>query len=285
MSKTKDARLEVVGNPIAHSWSPQIHQAFAAQFDRTLSYEKSLVALDGFAEHASQFFASGGIGMNVTVPFKEEAFKFVEIASPTAIEAGAVNTIRIEDGVICGDNTDGIGLVNDLEQRWNCQLAEASVLILGAGGSARGLVAPMASAGVDTILCANRTVEKAEILVEKALEQGVQSCALPLPVSTAELDRVASGVDVVINTTSLGLSGDLKLDQLCEPGVISGRICYDLSYGAKAQFQRLTQAAGASSSIDGLGMLVEQAAESYFLWFGERPDTRPVYRELSVSAR
>lgn len=273
-------RLEVVGNPIAHSLSPMIHQAFAQQFGRDIDYVKQEVALDGFHAHAEQFLAAGGYGMNVTVPFKQDAFAFVTQHSPAAQLAGAVNTICVTDGVPFGHNTDGIGLINDLAQRWQLPLKGKTVLLLGAGGSTRGLLEPLVQAGVGRLLIANRTLAKANELIHMLADR-IPATALALPVSQPALTALGidGQIDVVINTTSIGLQPATELTALIEPPVLAGTFCYDLSYGANARFAQLA-APAARRSVDGLGMLVEQAAVSYHLWFAEQPQTEPVYQAL-----
>ncbi|MGK0258728.1 MAG: shikimate dehydrogenase [Candidatus Azotimanducaceae bacterium] len=290
-------KLQVVGNPITHSRSPEIHTAFAQQFERDLSYEKVQVELDGFSQHADAFLRNGqGLGMNITVPFKEDAFRYADELDRFAEQAGAVNTLRRDKGRVIGYNTDGVGLVRDITDRWQCVLNNKVVLILGAGGSTRGILRPLLIAGVKAIVIANRTFEKAELLVRQSASERVT--AAHLPVALTVLDPIgAEGFDVVINTTSLGLqsaSAHIKdnikdniednasqgIDALVDVALVKDTFCYDLSYGAQARFCQWAQAAGARQSVDGLGMLVEQAAESYALWFSERPLTEPVYLQL-----
>ncbi len=280
MSSTPEVQLEVVGNPIKHSWSPQIHQDFASQFARNISYEKTEVALDAFAQHAETFFNLGGLGMNVEVPFKEDAYRFASVLSPGAKLAGAVNTLHQIDGQVYGYNTDGVGLVNDLTHRFGCALAGRRVLVLGAGGSAKGLLTPLVQAQVAEIVWANRTPEKAHELAATTRAAGVASRGVGLPVTRAV---VGDEINLIINTTSVGLQGAAELNKLCAPTLIAGRICYDLSYGANARFQQWTAQHGAAQSLDGLGMLVEQAAQSFFHWFGERPVTEPIYQRLRTT--
>jgi shikimate dehydrogenase len=282
-------KLQVVGNPITHSRSPEIHTAFAQQFGRDLSYEKVQVELDGFSQHADAFLRNGqGLGMNITVPFKEDAFRYADELDRFAEQAGAVNTLRRDKGRVIGYNTDGVGLVRDITDRWQCVLNNKVVLIIGAGGSTRGILRPLLIAGVKAIVIANRTFEKAELLVRQCASERVT--AAQLPVALTVLDPIgAEGFDVVINTTSLGLqsaSANIEdnasqgIDALVDVALVKDTFCYDLSYGAQARFCQWAQAADARQSVDGLGMLVEQAAESYALWFSERPLTEPVYLQL-----
>lgn len=279
-------KLQVAGNPITHSRSPEIHAAFAQQFQRDLSYEKVQVKLDGFSQHADAFLRNGqGFGMNVTVPFKEDAYHYADELDPLAQQAGAVNTLRREGGRVIGYNTDGVGLVRDIVDRWQCPLRDKVVLIIGAGGSTRGILGPIMSAGVKAIVIANRTYHRAESLANQSHSRSV--AAAHLPVARTVLDQFeGASFDVVINTTSLGLqsanvSGSSQgIDALVDVALIKGTFCYDLSYGPQARFCQWAQVAGARQSVDGLGMLVEQAAESYALWFAERPLTESVYQQL-----
>ena len=278
--------LQVVGNPITHSRSPEIHAAFAQQFERNLSYEKVQVELDGFTHHADAFLRHGqGLGMNVTVPFKEDAYRYADELDPLAQQAGAVNTLRREGDRVIGYNTDGVGLVRDIVDRWQCPLRNKVVLIIGAGGSTRGILRPILSAGVKAVVIANRTYERAELLVRQSHSRRV--AAARLPVASTDGDQFeGAGFDVVINTTSLGLqsantrAASQGIDALIDVALVKGTFCYDLSYGPQARFCQWARAASARQSVDGLGMLVEQAAESYALWFAERPQTDPVYQQL-----
>lgn len=285
MKKTgsETCKLQVVGNPIGHSKSPDIHQAFARQFDRSLDYQKALVDVDSFDQHATDFFANqGGLGMNVTVPFKEAACSFVNHLATSAEQAGAVNTVKYTNGQSWGHNTDGVGLINDITRRWQFPLAGRLALILGAGGSTRGILQPLVDAGVATVVVANRTAAKAARLVERIKAQGIAAFVVPLPVTLASLASVTGGLklpEVVINTTSIGLQLD-AMDSLMAPEVLTQAFCYDLSYGTQARFHSWAKTAGALKSVDGLGMLVEQAAASYNIWFQEWPDTEPVYQQL-----
>ena len=268
-TKTKNRYL-VVGNPIAHSRSPQIHGAFAQQLGDEIVYDKVEVELGGFAKFADQFKASGGKGMNVTVPFKIDAFNYVGTVDEHARAAAAVNTIKFDaGGQSHGFNTDGIGLLRDLTGRHQVELAGKHVLLIGAGGAAQGALLPLLQSGIRRLTLMNRTVEKAQQLLQQPefTRVGVELSAQPLNV----LDEFA---DLVINATSFGL-GDEAIS--LQPNLVDGAFCYDMSYGSAAKFFRWAAACGAVTSVDGLGMLVEQAAQSYFIWLGHQPDTQPVY--------
>jgi shikimate dehydrogenase len=260
----------VVGNPIAHSRSPEIHGAFAKQLGDQIVYDKVEVELGGFAKFADQFKASGGKGMNVTVPFKIDAYDYVDRVDEHARAAAAVNTIKFGVGTLSqGFNTDGIGLLRDLTDRHNFDLKDKHVLLIGAGGAAQGALLPLLQAGIRRLTLMNRTVEKAQLLLQRPefTKVGVELSARPLNL----LDEPA---DLVINATSFGL-GDEPVP--LQPGLVNDAFCYDMSYGSAAKFSRWAATAGALMSVDGLGMLVEQAAQSYFIWHGHHPQTQPVY--------
>lgn len=264
----------VVGNPIAHSRSPEIHQAFARQFGRTISYERVLLEKGQLPGFADDFFAQGGLGMNVTVPFKVEAYDYAASTDPMATAAHAVNTLAAStSGGPKGYNTDGIGLCADLEQRYGVKLAGAKIVILGAGGATAGVIQPLLAANPQALIIANRTLSTAQHLV--ALHTSPSGMRTDL--HACGLDQLSGDFDLVINATSIGLSGvNIEFD----PGLVSGAFCYDMSYGRAATFAGWASANGASESVDGLGMLVEQAAQSFFLWTGLRPETNPVCAQL-----
>ena len=268
MNLTLD-RYGVMGNPIAHSKSPQIHRLFADQVGQAVSYEALLAPLDGFADAVAQFHADGGKGLNITVPFKEHAWQLVNELSPRAELAGAVNTIKFEDdGAWFGDNTDGVGLVRDITVNHAIGLSGRRVLLLGAGGAIRGVLQPLLEQNPEAILVANRTADKAVELAKIFNRLG--------EIHGVGLDTLAGQqFDVIVNGTAASLHGaELPLpDDL----LAAGGCCYDMMYSAEATvFQHWARGHGARLALDGLGMLVEQAAESFFLWRGVRPDTVPV---------
>jgi len=266
-------RYAVMGNPIAHSKSPVIHRLFAEQTNQKMEYTAILVELGGFAIAANSFAGHGGKGLNVTVPFKQDAWEFVSVRSPRATRAGAVNVINFRsDGGIYGDNTDGVGLVRDLARNLGVNIAGKSVLVLGAGGAVRGVLEPVLSEHPAKVVIANRTLEKA---VELAGIFGSLG-----DIVACRLDRLASlpAFDLVINGTAASLQGQ-ALDL---PGpIVRNAVCYDMMYGkAPTPFMVWAMLQGASAAHDGLGMLVEQAAESFYIWRGVRPRSQPVIQTL-----
>jgi shikimate dehydrogenase len=281
---TAAERYLVVGNPIAHSRSPEIHAAFARQTGEAIAYERLLVPIEppaSFARAMSAFFAGGGRGANVTLPFKEQAFGFASRHSERAGLAEAVNTLVLLDGGVFGDNTDGPGLVADLQQRLGVALAGKRVLLLGAGGAARGVVMSLLQAGVAELAVANRTPARAEVLAGRFN----QSAALRdgrLPPVKALAQEAATPADVIINATS---SGVLDAPHLLPAGLFRDcLLAYDCAYGPRpTAFMEQAQRGGAAVVSDGLGMLVEQAAESFLIWRGVRPSTAPVYRDLRAA--
>lgn len=266
-------RYAVIGNPVAHSLSPRIHALFAAHCAQQLSYEKLLAPLDGFSGLVRRFQAEGGKGANVTLPFKLEALALCDQLSERAQRAGAVNTLSLNaDGQIHGDNTDGAGLLRDLQGNHGVALAGLRVLLLGAGGAARGALGPLVDAKPAVITIANRTPVKAQDLATVfANDIALEACAYH------ELDDKT--FDVIINSTSAGLVGDTP--PLPDDVLRSGGLAYDMFYGdAPTPFLSWAAAHGAGVTADGLGMLVEQAAESFFIWHSVRPDTLPVLKAL-----
>ena len=260
-------RYAVFGHPIAHSKSPQIHAAFARQTGQDMSYEAILAPKDGFADCVATFIAAGGRGANVTVPFKEEAFRLASRLSPRAQRAGAVNTLVFEADGIFGDNTDGAGLVADLSRNLHCTVAGKRVLLLGAGGAARGVIEPLLDQQPAALVIANRTVSRAEELAE-LFGRGVRACGF---------DAADTPFDLVINATAASLAGDLPP---LSPRVFTpDTLAYDMMYGRDTPFLDFARTHGARTA-DGLGMLVEQAAEAFCLWRGVRPDTAPVIAVL-----
>ncbi len=264
-------RYAVMGNPVQHSLSPLIHAWFAEQTHQALVYEAIEVPVDGFPEAVARFQAEGGRGLNVTVPFKEAAWELADERSVRAEEAGAVNTLVLrDDGGRYGDNTDGVGLVRDLE-RLGWSLAGRRLLILGAGGAVRGVLGPLLAAAPREVVIANRTLARAEALVARFAARGSLAAR-----RFEDLDGAA--FDVVINGTSASLAGELPpVPEAC----VRGACVYDMMYGARpTPFLEWATAAGARHGADGLGMLVEQAAEAFFVWRGVRPQTAQVLRDL-----
>jgi shikimate dehydrogenase len=270
---TGQDRYAVFGNPIKQSKSPVIHAMFAQQCSQAMVYRAVRIELDGFARATSQFFDDGGAGLNVTVPFKQEAFEFAHRLSARAARAGAVNTLtRAADGAIEGDNTDGIGLARDLIANLGWAVQGLRVLLLGAGGAARGVLEPLLRERPQELLVVNRTAARAAQLAQEFADIG--------PLEGGAYDLIgARQFDLVINATSAGLSGtvpDLPGALLTERSC-----CYDLVYSVEpTPFMRWSAHHAAWAVADGLGMLVEQAAESFYIWRKVRPATRPVINQL-----
>lgn len=268
-------RYAVVGNPIGHSKSPRIHAEFARQTGQDLSYEALLAPLDGFAAAVDAFRAEGGKGMNVTVPFKQEAWRYATALTERARLAEAVNTLRFDGTGVLGDNTDGAGLVRDVTINLNLAVRGRRVLLMGAGGAARGVLLPLLEQQPASFVIANRTADKAVRLAAQFAPYG--------RLAGSGYEALAGqAFDLVINATSASLSDALPP---LPPGVFApGSLAYDMMYGkGLTPFLEFARAQGAALLADGLGMLVEQAAESFFLWRGVRPDTRPVIELLKAS--
>lgn len=266
-------RYAVFGNPISHSKSPFIHGQFAAPTQESLTYEAILAPVDGFEASLTAFFNAGGKGANVTVPFKEQAFALCDSISPEAKLAGAVNTLSLlADGTIRGDNTDGLGLVADLIANLG-SLQDQRVLLIGAGGAARGCILPLLNAGIAQLTISNRTHTKAQLLVD--IFTSVDNGAYVSKVTAVEMSELAGEFDIIINSTSASLAGELP--PLPAHIITTQTVCYDMMYGASVTaFNQWALSQGAAKAIDGLGMLVGQAAKSFTLWRGVEPDTQVV---------
>jgi len=268
-------RLAVIGHPVAHSRSPQIHARFALGCGHAVDYTRIEAPLAGFVDTMRAFAASGARGCNVTVPFKGEAFAACARLTERARRAEAVNTISFEADGWLGDNTDGAGLVRDLEANAGVPLRGKRVLVLGAGGGAAGALDPLLAARPAALVVANRTPEKARALVER-----FAACAarLDVPLSAAALEAPGSGFDVLVNATAASLQA--AVPPLPAGTLGTGALALDMMYGAAAMpFLQWARGQGAIAR-DGLGMLVEQAAEAYFAWFGVRPDSFAVLTAL-----
>ena len=275
MTTTID-RYAVFGNPIAHSKSPQIHTQFAEQTKQSLIYTAELVEIGQFEQAVKDFIASNGKGLNVTVPFKEDAWSCATQHSARAQRAGAVNTLVLQaDGSLFGDTTDGIGLVRDLMKNHSVTIKDKDILLIGAGGAVRGVLQALLEQQPASLLIANRTKHKAEQLAEDFSDLGaINGCGL---------DEINDACfDIVINGTSASLQGDLPPipDTIFKTGACS----YDMMYAAQATpFMQWSTGNGAKQVFDGLGMLVEQAAESFYIWRGVKPETSPVIKQLRQS--
>ena len=264
-------RYCVIGNPVSHSKSPEIHAAFALQTGQALIYERCEAPLDGFAATIANLIAAGYKGANVTVPFKLDAAALATVLSPRAAAAGAVNTLLFSDGVISGDNTDGAGLVNDITGNAGFAIQGRRVLLLGAGGAARGAILPLLGEAPSELVIANRGRANAEALAERFAAPGIH-------IAACTFEEVGGPFDLVVNATSASRAGELPPLPV---GIFTpNTLALDMMYGNKpTPFMTFAQACGALPR-DGLGMLVEQAAEAFFLWRGVRPHTAGVLEQL-----
>lgn len=266
-------RYAVIGNPISHSQSPFIHNEFAKQTDEALIYERVLAPLDGFDAVVQEFIQLGGRGMNITVPFKLEAAKLCTHLSERARIAQAANTLSfLENGEIHGDNTDGVGLVRDIVSNLDCALNDRSILMLGAGGAVRGVLLPLLEQAPASITLVNRTRKKAEQLAQECAQNGT--------IDVLDYAALAGRTfDIIINGTSTSLNDELP--PLPEGVFAKTILAYDMMYAAGlTPFLRRAQTENVQILADGLGMLVEQAAESFFIWRGIYPETRSVIGKL-----
>lgn len=263
----------MIGNPIAHSKSPEIHARFAQQTAQHLAYDRVLAPVDGFAQTVRDLIAQGCKGANVTVPFKLEAYALATTLTERAKAAGAVNTLKFDGDMILGDNTDGIGLVADIVRNAGAVVEGSKVLLLGAGGAARGVILPLLEQRPQQLVIANRTLAKAEELAAQFAAQG--------PVTANAFDSMCEEFDIVINATSASLSSDLPP---IAPEIIGpATFVYDMMYGKEPTvFMHFATERGARVR-DGLGMLIEQAAEAFYVWRGVRPDTAAVYAALRAA--
>lgn len=269
-------RYAVIGNPVAHSQSPRIHTMFAQQTSQGLSYEAILAPLDGFARVVEDFRQAGGKGLNVTLPFKLDARNYVDECNHRAELAGAVNTISfLADGTTKGDNTDGLGLLTDLTQNNDVVITARDVLVLGAGGAVRGVLEPLIEAKPARLMIANRTVSRAIRLQKDFADLGdIGACGFA--------DLKNQRFDLIINATSAGIKG--QMPPIPETVLRAGGHCYDMFYAKQpTPFVQWGKQHGAAKSLDGIGMLVEQAAESFLLWRGMRPATQAVIEVLRTA--
>ena len=270
-------RYGVMGYPVSHSRSPVIHRLFALQTGQEIQYELLQVSPEKLETAIRQFQRTGGKGLNITVPHKQAVTRLVEQMSERASTAGAVNTLTFREGEILGDNTDGFGLLRDLVVNLGLTIEGSNILILGAGGATRGIVGPLLEMEPVSLRIANRTLDKAEALVDRFDDAG--------PVSACSFDAVPvdDRYDLVINATSAGLQGDTP--PYPAAAVSRKTVCYDLSYGLRpTPFSVWARDIGAIRSVMGWGMLVEQAAESFRIWRDVRPDTAPVLKQMSITA-
>lgn len=262
----------VMGNPISHSKSPSIHTLFAEQTQQSILYTAIYVDIEGFKQAVGNFSAAGGKGLNITVPFKQEAWALVTNRSERAERAGAVNTIKIEDDQLFADNTDGVGLVNDLTINNDIELKDKKILLMGAGGAARGVLVPLLKQNPSFLFVANRTPDRAKDLASAFADLG--------SIEGGGYEHIPEQkFDVVINATAASLQGDLP--PLPDNLLNDNASCYDMMYGAKpTPFMEWATDHKAKKVLDGLGMLVEQAAESFYIWRNVKPETKSVIEKL-----
>ena len=266
-----------MGYPVSHSRSPIIHRLFATQTGEDIQYELLQVTPEKLETAVRQFQRTGGKGLNITVPHKGEVTKLVDQMSERATTAGAVNTLTFQDGKVLGDNTDGIGLLRDLAVNLGLSIDGANILILGAGGATRGIVGPLLEMQPSSLRIANRTLDRAEALADQFSSSG------PVSASRFDVVPVSEPYDLIINATSAGLKGDAP--PYPAEAISETTFCYDLSYGLKpTPFSVWARENGATQSVMGWGMLVEQAAESFNIWRGVRPDTASVLKRMTIAA-
>ena len=270
-------RYGVMGYPVSHSRSPVIHRLFALQTEQDMQYELLQVTPEKLETAVRQFQRTGGKGLNITVPHKSTVARLVDKTSARAATAGAVNTLSLRDGEIHGDNTDGIGLLRDLSVNLGVNLEGANILILGAGGATRGIVGPLLEMSPASLRIANRTLGKAQEIAEHFARSG------PVTACRFNVVPVSEPYDLIINATSAGLQGDTP--PYPAAAITEQTYCYDLSYGLTATpFSVWARDNGAAHSVMGWGMLVEQAAESFHIWRGIRPNTAPVLKQMHINA-
>lgn len=272
-------RYAVVGNPVSHSKSPQIHAEFARQTGQDMEYGRLLAPLDGFRAAVDAFRREGGRGLNVTLPFKLEAFALADQRSQRALDAEAANTLKFDADSIFSDNTDGVGLLRDLEVNLSFPLAGRRIVLMGAGGAVQGTLGPLIAARPALLTIANRTLAKAQRLVARF---SAQAATAGTHLEASDYAALAGGAfDLVVNGTSAGLHG--ALPELPGGVFAIGALAYDMMYGnGPTAFLQHAQGQGAARLADGIGMLVEQAAESFLVWRGVRPHTAPVIAQLTT---
>lgn len=275
-------RYAVIGNPIEQSKSPLIHTAFAQVTGQDIVYSKVLSPLGDFATTVDAFRAAGGRGMNVTAPFKLDAFAYATDLAPSAQLAGAVNALKFEGDKVFAENFDGVGLVRDVVHNLGCPLKGRKILVMGAGGATRGALLPILSQGPAELVIVNRTVAKAQELAVMAQKSQNANANAGVPVRGIGYDGLqVESFDVVFNATSASLTA--QVPPLTVSAFAPGALAYELAYGkGLTPFLKLAQQAGVTRLADGVGMLAEQAAEAFLWWRGVRPDTRAVIDSLTV---
>ena len=272
--KKRLGNFAVIGDPVEHSLSPKIHNLFAKQHGNQIEYEKIRVTKGLFVAFVEDFFSNRGVGLNITLPLKAEAFEIADTLDEDSKSCQAVNTLKPVNGKLSGFNTDGVGFLTDLEAWHGIAVKDKRILLLGSGGAAKGIVRPLLSREPKTLVIANRTHASARALADQLNSEnfiGLEGSGL----DDAEL--LNKRFDIIINATSAGhKNSEMPIDQ----GLVEDAICYDLSYGPAASFFRWAESSGAKRSIDGLGMLIEQAAKSYEIWTRFSPDTESVRAKI-----
>ena len=271
---TTGAKFAVIGDPVEHSISPEIHQMFANQHGNQIKYEKIRVKKASFESFVQDFFSNQGLGLNVTLPLKTDAFEVANTLDGDSRACGAANTLKSVNGDLRGYNTDGAGFLTDLEEWHGVTAKDKRILLLGSGGAAKGIIRPLLNRGPKTLTIANRTPASALALVDQLRLENFEKLE-GIGLDDAQLSD--KRFDIIVNATSTGhKNSDMPIDE----NLLEGAICYDLSYGSAARFSRWAESRGASKSIDGLGMLIEQAAKSYEIWTGFSPNTESVRSKI-----
>ena len=268
--KKRLGNFAVIGDPVEHSLSPKIHNLFAKQHGSQIEYEKIRVTKGLFVAFVEDFFSNRGVGLNITLPLKAEAFEIADTLDEDSKSCQAVNTLKPVNGKLSGFNTDGVGFLTDLEAWHGIAVKDKRILLLGSGGAAKGIVRPLLSRGPKTLVIANRTHASARALADQLNSEnfiGIEGLGLD------DTQLMKKSFDIIINATSAGhKNSEMSIDE----DFLEDAICYDLSYGPAASFFRWAESSGAKRSIDGLGMLIEQAAKSYEIWTGFSPNTESV---------
>ena len=272
--KKRLGNFAVIGDPVEHSLSPKIHNLFAKQHGKQIEYEKIRVSRGLFVAYVEDFFSNRGAGLNITLPLKAEAFEIADTLDEDSKSCRAVNTLKLVNGKLSGFNTDGVGFLTDLEAWHGIAVKDKRILLLGSGGAAKGIVRPLLSREPKTLVIANRTHASARALADQLNSEnfiGIEGLGL------GDTQLLKKRFDIIINATSAGhKNSEMPIDE----DFLEDAICYDLSYGPAASFFRWAESSGAKRSIDGLGMLIEQAAKSYEIWTGFSPNTESVRAKI-----
>jgi shikimate dehydrogenase len=277
MNNKLKEKYGVIGDPISHSRSPEIHKLFAQQFNEKIDYNKYHIKTDNLKQFIIDFHSSGGRGLNITLPHKMSAMNSVSVLSPNAIQAKAINTIYFNGNEIIGDNTDGIGLIADLRNNFQVEIKNKKILILGAGGAVRGIIGSLIKENPSHIEIANRTISHAEeISKDFSNEASIKTCTIEELNEKGNFDLIINAISFDTNNKDIALSKNI---------ISKSSICYDLSYNSSpTQFMLWAMKNGANFAIQGWGMLIEQAAESYLIWKKIRPDTSAILKQINVTS-